>query len=415
MSSVNASADRPLALSRRSVIRGLAAASAAMGVLPAIARAQTPSPEASPAASPATTIPGIAQSTFGTPKGAATSVEWEQYTLSNDAGMAVTILTYGAIIQSLMVPDKDGKPENIVLGFDNADDYATKSPYFGALVGRYANRIAKGHFALDGKTYTLAINNDPNTLHGGNKGFDKQMYAARPFTADDGPALELSRTSPDGEEGYPGALTYSVTYTLTSKNELRIEYHATTDKDTVINLSNHSYFNLAGEGSGSITDHVLELNAPHYTPVDETLIPTGEIAPVAGTPFDFTKGKAIGQDLRDGSDPQIIIGRGYDHNFVLDRAAGDTSLQMVARVHEPTSGRMLEIQSTEPGVQFYSGNFLDGTFAGTSGKVYRQTDAFALETQHFPDSPNQPNFPSTVLKPGEEFTSTTVWTFSTGS
>lgn len=343
-------------------------------------------------------------------------MEWEQYTLANDNGMTVTILTYGAIIQSLTVPDKDGKPGNVVLGFDNPDDYATKSPYFGALVGRYANRIAKGQFTLDGQTYTLAINNDPNSLHGGTKGFDKQIYTARPFTAEDGPALELSRTSPDGEEGYPGALTYSVTYTLTGKNELKIDYHATTDKPTVVNLSNHSYFNLAGEGSGAITDHVLELNASHYTPVDETLIPTGEIAPVAGTPFDFTTAKAIGQDVRDGSDEQILIGRGYDHNFVLDRPDGDTSsLQLVARVQEPTSGRVLEVHSTEPGVQFYSGNFLDGTFAGTSGKVYRQTDAFALETQHFPDSPNQPDFPTTVLNPGEEFSSSTVWVFSTAN
>ncbi|MGC4191999.1 MAG: aldose epimerase family protein [Thermomicrobiales bacterium] len=399
-------------LPRRTVLGSLALSPLLAGVS-AIVRGQTPSPQASPAASPAATIPGIAQSAFGTPKGADSSVEWEQYTLSNDNGMAVTILTYGAVIQSLTVPDKSGETANVVLGFDNADDYAMKSPYFGALVGRYANRIALGHFTLDGKTYTLPINNDPNSLHGGDKGFDKQIYAARPFTADDGPALELSRTSPDGEEGYPGALTYSVTYTLTADNTLRIDYRATTDKTTVVNLSNHSYFNLAGEGSGAITDHVLQLNASHYTPVDKTLIPTGDIDPVAGTPFDFTTAKAIGQDLRDGSDTQILIGHGYDHNFVIDRPDGDASLQLVARVQEPTSGRVLEVHSTEPGVQFYSGNFLDGTFAGTSGKVYRQTDAFALETQHFPDSPNQPNFPSTVLKPGEEFASTTEWRFST--
>ncbi|MGN6484920.1 MAG: aldose epimerase family protein [Thermomicrobiales bacterium] len=411
---------RSRTLPRRTVLRGLAGVPAALAV-PAIARGgrQAPgaSPDASPAASPAATIPGIAQSAFGTttPKGAASPVEWEQYTLTNDNGMAVTILTYGAIIQSLTVPDRDGKPANVVLGFDNADDYVAKSPYFGAIVGRYANRIAKGTFTLDGQTYTLPINNDPNSLHGGDTGFDKQIYAARPFTADDGPALELSRTSPDGEEGYPGALAYAVTYTLTKDNVLRIAYTATTDKATVVNLSNHSYFNLAGEGSGAITDHVLHLNASHYTPVDETLIPTGEIAPVAGTPFDFTTPKAIGQDLRDGRDPQIVIGRGYDHNFVLDRAEGDDALALVARVEDPSSGRVLEVHSTEPGVQFYSGNFLDGTFAGTSGKVYRQTDAFALETQHFPDSPNQPSFPSTVLKPGETFTSTTEWRFSTGS
>ena len=416
-------AGRSRTLPRRTVLRGLAGVPVAALALPAVARGQTPgaspaaSPQVSPAASPAATIPGITQSAFGTPttQGAASPVEWEQYTLTNDNGMAVTILTYGAIIQSLTVPDKNGDPANVVLGFDNTDDYATKSPYFGAIVGRYANRIAKGTFTLDGQTYTLPINNDPNSLHGGDTGFDKQLYAARPFTAEDGPALELSRTSPDGEEGYPGALTYAVTYTLTQDNVLRIAYTATTDKATVVNLSNHSYFNLAGEGSGSIVDHVLHLNASHYTPVDETLIPTGEIAPVAGTPFDFTTAKAIGQDLRDGSDAQIVIGRGYDHNFVIDRTAGDTALALVARVEEPTSGRVLEVHSTEPGVQFYSGNFLDGTFAGTSGKVYRQTDAFALETQHFPDSPNQPDFPSTVLKPGETFTSTTEWRFSTAS
>lgn len=416
-------AGRSRILPRRTVLRGLAGVPVAALALPAVARGQTPgaspaaSPQVSPAASPAATIPGITQSAFGTPttKGAASLVEWEQYTLTNDSGMAVTILTYGAIIQSLTVPDKNGDPANVVLGFDNADDYATKSPYFGAIVGRYANRIAKGTFTLDGQTYTLPINNDPNSLHGGDTGFDKQIYAARPFTDADGPALELSRTSPDGEEGYPGALTYAVTYTLTQDNVLRIAYTATTDKATVVNLSNHSYFNLAGEGSGSIVDHVLQLNASHYTPVDETLIPTGAIAPVAGTPFDFTTAKAIGRDLRDGSDPQIVIGRGYDHNFVINRTAGDTALALVARVEEPTSGRVLEVHSTEPGVQFYSGNFLDGTFAGTSGKVYRQTDAFALETQHFPDSPNQPDFPSTMLKPGETFASTTEWRFSAAS
>lgn len=372
--------------------------------------AQSSTPQASPNATPASTIPGIASTSFGTVEGQPV----EQYTLSNANGIEVTILTYGAIIQSLKVPDRDGTLGNIVLGFDNIDDYVAKSPYFGALVGRFANRIAKGTFTLDGNTYTLPINNDPNSLHGGDKGFDKHIYKAEQSKANDGVSLKLSRVSPDGEEGYPGTLAYSVTYTLTEKNELRLDYEATTDKDTVINLSNHSYFNLAGEGSGTIYDHQLQLNASHYTPTDKTAIPTGEIAPVAGTPFDFTTAKAIGRDIRDGKDPQIIIGRGYDHNWVLDRPEGDTtSLQLAVRVAEPTSGRVLEMHTTQPGIQFYSGNFLDGTFAGTSGKVYRQGDAIALETQHFPDSPNQPNFPSTVLKPGETFTSTTVWTFST--
>ena len=343
------------------------------------------------------------------------AVEWERHTLANDAGMAVTILSYGAIVQSLTVPDRDGSPANVVLGFglDHLDDYRTKSPYFGAIVGRYANRLANGRFTLAGETFSVPVNNGPNSLHGGERGFDKQVYTARAFTAAEGPALELSRVSPDGEEGSPGALTYTVTYTLTNDNTLRIDYRATTDAPTVINLSNHSYFNLAGEGSGAIGDHLLHLNASRFVPVDESLIPTGEIASVAGTPFDFTSAKPIGRDLRDGSDAQIVIGRGYDHTFVIDRPDGDASLALVARVVEPTSGRVLEVHSTEPGVQFYSGNFLEGTVAGTSGKVYRQTDAFALETQHFPDSPNQPIFPTTVLMPGEVFTSTTEWRFST--
>ncbi|MGC4105292.1 MAG: aldose epimerase family protein [Thermomicrobiales bacterium] len=344
-------------------------------------------------------------------------MEWEHHTLANDAGMVVTILAYGAIVQSLTVPDRDGNPANVVLGFgpDRFDDYRTKSPYFGAIVGRYANRIANGRFTLDGTTYDVPTNDGPNSLHGGTIGFDKQVYTPRAFMTDEGPSLELSRVSPDGEEGYPGALDLRITYTLTQANTLRITYHATTDAPTVVNLSNHSYFNLAGEGSGSIVDHVLRLNASRFTPVGPTLIPTGEFAPVAGTPFDFTTAKPIGRDLRDGSHPQIVIGRGYDHNFVIDRPDGAASgtLALVARVEEPVSGRVLEVHSTEPGVQFYTGNFIDGTFAGASGRVYRQTDAFALETQHFPDSPNQPDFPSTVLRPGEVFESVTEWRFST--
>lgn len=396
-------------VTRRSLVRSLAISPVFLAAA-SVASAQSSTPEASPNATPAGTMNGKSSTSFGTVEGQPV----ELYTLTNKNGIEVKIMTYGAIIQSLKVPDRKGTLANIVLGFDNVDDYVTKSPYFGALVGRYANRIAKGKFTLDGKTYTLAINNDPNTLHGGKKGFDKQIYKAQESQASDGTSLELSRVSPDGEEGYPGTLTYSVTYTLTDKNELRLEYKATTDKDTVINLSNHSYFNLAGEGSGTVFDHQLQLKASHYTPTDKTAIPTGEIAPVAGTSFDFTTAKAIGRDIRDGKDPQIIIGRGYDHNWVLDRPQGDTtSLQLAARVVEPTSGRVLEMHTTQPGIQFYSGNFLDGTFAGTSQRVYRQGDALALETQHFPDSPNQPSFPSTVLNPGETFQSTSVWTFST--
>lgn len=324
--------------------------------------------------------------------------------------MEVSVLTYGAAIQSITVPDRNGTMANVALGFDNLDDYVALSPYFGAIVGRYANRIANGTFELDGKTCQLAINNDPNTLHGGDQGFDKRIWSV---SAVSGSSLVLSRTSPDGEEGYPGTLDVSVTYTLTEDNELRLDYSATTDALTVVNLSNHAYFNLAGEGSGTIFDHQLMLNAPDYTPVDDTQIPTGEIAAVSGTPLDFTQMKPIGQDIRDASSDQILFGRGYDHNFVLNRCGQDhTALVAAARVFEPTSGRVMDVTTTEPGVQFYSGNFLDGTFAGTGGKVYRQGDAFCLETQHFPDSPNQPDFPSTELAPGETFTSSTIYAFS---
>jgi aldose 1-epimerase len=380
---------------------------ASSGVAMAASAAQTASPPAG--ATPAGGS-GIVKEPYGTVDGEAV----DRYTLTNAAGMEVVILTYGGIVQSITVPDRDGTMANVALGFDNLDDYVNRNPYFGCITGRYANRIAAGTFTLEGETYQLAINNDPNTLHGGEKGFDKYVWAAEEVSGADGNGIRLSRTSPDGEEGYPGTLTVEVTYTLTENNELRIDYHATTDAPTVVNLTNHSYFNLAGEGAGSILDHELQLFAANYTPVDETLIPTGEIAPVAGTPFDFTQPTAIGARIRDGSDPQIVIGRGYDHNYVLDRPSpDDTSLIVAARVHDPASGRVLEISTTEPGIQFYSGNFLDATLVGPSGQTYRQSDGFALETQHFPDSPNQPEFPSTVLEPGEEYTSTTVYAFST--
>ncbi len=387
--------------SRRSVLAAslVAGASARM----ASARQATP---ASPSASP------VAGQGAGEPFGEVDGQAVERYVLANANGMEVAVLTYGGIIQSITVPDRDGAMGNVALGFDNLDDYVAMSPYFGAIVGRYANRIADGQFTLDGETYQLAINNEPNTLHGGDQGFDKRVWTA---SNADGTSLVLSYTSPDGEEGYPGTLEVDVTYTLTDDDELQIDYSATTDATTVINLSNHSYFNLAGEGSGTIYDHELQLNASNFTPVDETLIPTGEIAPVADTPFDFTTAKPIGQDIRDTSSEQILIGLGYDHNFVLDRSEGDDgSLVSASRAVSPQTGRVLEISTTEPGIQFYSGNFLNGAFGGPSGQAYRQGDAFALETQHFPDSPNQPDFPSTELAPGETFTSSTVYTFSTG-
>jgi aldose 1-epimerase len=391
--------------------RRSAAISAAGGALVAGGRlartaaqsSATPAASASPVAGT-----GITSEPFGEADGKAI----ERITLTNTSGMAVSILTWGATVQSIMVPDAAGEMGNVALGFDNLDDYLTKSPYFGAIVGRYANRIAKGTFELDGKTYTLAINNDPNTLHGGEKGFDKQVWSAQVEESADGPSVAFSRTSPDGEEGYPGTLEVTVTYTVTEENELRIDYYATTDALTVVNLSNHTYFNLAGDGSGSVFDHSLQINAANYTPVDATLIPTGEIAPVAGTAFDFTAAHAIGERIRDASDEQIMIGLGYDHNFVLDRpSADDTSMIDAVVVNEPTSGRTMTVRTTEPGVQFYSGNFLNGSIAGPAGVAYRQGDGFCLETQHFPDSPNQPDFPSTELAPDGQLTSTTVYAF----
>jgi aldose 1-epimerase len=335
----------------------------------------------------------------------------ELYTLTNDQGASVKFIAYGGIITEINVPDRWGRVGNIVLGFKDLADYEAKNPYFGALIGRYGNRIGAAKFTLDGTPYQLAANNGPNSLHGGKIGFDKIVWAVEPQTdASGGAAAKLSYTSKDGEEGYPGTLTVQVVYTLTNDNELRIDYEAKTDKPTVVNLTSHSYFNLAGDGTGGIGDHILTINADRYTPVDATLIPTGELASVAGTPFDFRQGMPIGARIRSGTQ-QMVYGRGYDHNFVLNRSG--EGLSLAARVYEPRSGRIMEISTTEPGVQFYSGNFLDSTLVGPTGAQYRQTDGFCLETQHFPDSPNKPAFPTTVLKPGETLKSTTIHKFST--
>jgi aldose 1-epimerase len=331
------------------------------------------------------------------------------YTLTNAHGIEVRAITYGGIIISLRVPDKDGKFDDVVLGYNSLEGYLAASPYFGAIIGRYGNRIAKGRFTLDGKEYTLATNDGPNHLHGGLKGFDKVVWQAESFQSKDGVGVVFTYTSPDGEEGYPGNLKAKVTYTLTDQNELIFDYQATTDKATPVNLTQHTYFNLAGDGKRDILGHELMLNSDRFTPVDKTLIPTGEIRSVKGTPFDFTKPTAIGARINE-KDEQLIFGRGYDHNFVLTRKANGLSL--AARLYEPTTGRVMQVYTTEPGVQFYSGNFLDGTITGKQGHVYKQRYGFCLETQHFPDSPNQPHFPSTVLRPGQTYHSRSVYKFS---
>ena len=335
----------------------------------------------------------------------------ERVTLTNAHGIELTAMDYGGVIMSLKVPDHSGKVADVVLGFDTPAGYlkTPPPPFFGAIIGRYANRIAKGTFALDGQTYKLATNDGPNHLHGGNRGFDKQMWNMTTESDEHQVSVVFARTSPDGEEGYPGTVQVRVVYTLNDNNELVIEYHATTDKATPINLTNHSYFNLAGEGSGDILGHELLINAGRYTPIDATSIPTGEIAPVAGTPFDFRQATAIGARI-DQDNPQLKNGKGYDHNWVLNRAGG--GLQFAARVTDPKSGRTLSISTTEPGIQFYSGNFLDGTITGKNGHVYGHRSALCLETQHYPDSPNQANFPSTILRPGRAYDSKTVYTFS---
>jgi aldose 1-epimerase len=331
------------------------------------------------------------------------------YTLSNPSGMTVKITNYGGRIVSIIVPDRQGKMADVVLGFDNLNGYLGNNPFFGALIGRYANRIANAEFTLDGKVYHLPANDHGNCLHGGPNGFDKQLWTAHEISSTP-PALELTYLSKDGEAGFPGNLSVEVVYTLENDNALKIDYTATTDKDTVLNLTNHSYFNLAGQGNGNILNQEIMINADHYTPIGSTLISTGKIESVAGTPLDFRKLTPIGARIRDNFQ-QLQYAKGYDFNYVLNRKG--PGMVLAARAVDPASGRVLEVSTTQPGIQFYTGNNLDGTIHGTDGKIYEHWGAFCLETQHFPDSPHHPNFPTTELEPGETLHETTVFKFST--
>src|SRR5579863_804352 len=348
--------------------------------------------------------PGVQEQPFGTWEGRPVTL----YKLTNSHGVEVHAMNYGGIILSIRVPDRKGQFADIVLGHEKMEGYIPNPPYIGAIVGRYANRIANGTFTLDGKTYTLPKNDGPNTLHGGTtRTFDKVVWDGEPLKGKNGVAF--SYLSKDGEEGFPGNLKVKVTYTLTDGNALLIDYEATTDKATPVNVSQHSYFNLKGEGNGDILDHEVMINADRFTPVDKNLIQTGELRPVTGTPLDFTKPTKIGTRIDDNYD-QLVLGHGYDHNFVINRKT--PGLQLAARVYEPTMGRVLEVSTTQPGVQFYTGNFLDSTVTGKEGHVYKRRYGFCLETQHFPDSPNHPDFPTTILKPGETFHQETVFKFS---
>jgi len=346
----------------------------------------------------------ISKSDFGSVGGKAVDL----YTLKNKKGAIAKIMTYGGIVQSLQIPDKDGKLVDVTLGYDNLDSYVANSPYFGALIGRYGNRIGAGKFTLNGTTYTLATNNGVNHLHGGVKGFDKQVWTAKPLKRDNGAALQLSYRSIDGEEGYPGNLDVIAVYSLTDNNELKVSFTAKTDKDTVVNLTHHSYFNLSG--GGTILDHYCYINADKTTPVDSGLITTGEMKPVDGTPFDFRKTTTIGERI-DNPDTVLQYGPGYDHNWVINqKKPGEITLQ--ARVTSPKTGIAMEVLSDEPCLQFYAGNFLDGTITGKGGQVYQRRNGFCMEPQHAPDSPNKPNWPSVVLKPGQRFHNTIIYKFT---
>ncbi|HQU73581.1 MAG TPA: aldose epimerase family protein [Calditrichia bacterium] len=333
------------------------------------------------------------------------------YTLTNKSGVEMTVTDYGGIIVSLKVPDRNGNMGDVVLGYDKLDSYLEDTPYLGAIIGRYGNRIGMGKFSLDGTEYTLATNNGANHLHGGEKGFDKVLWKGEPFKNDNGVGIVFTYTSKDGEEGYPGNLAVKVTYTLGNDNSLRFDYEATTDKTTVCNLTQHSYFNLAGHDSGTILNQELMIKSDYYTPVDDGLIPTGELRPVAGTPFDFNQPTQIGARITD-ENQQLTYGLGYDHNWVLKREK-DGDLELAATLFDSGSGRLMEVWTEEPGLQFYSGNFLDGSHIGKGGKAYQHRTGLCLETQHYPDSPNQPDFPSVTLQPGETYQTTTVYKFKT--
>ena len=333
----------------------------------------------------------------------------ERFTLASDSGVTITVLSFGGVIQSIFAPDRSGAIADVTLGYDSLPEYEKDKSYLGALVGRYANRIRAGRFVLDGHEYTLAQNAGGNSLHGGVRGFNKYVWAVEPFEERDDVGLTLQHVSPDGDEGYPGTLRVRVTYRLTSRGELVIDFAATTDKATPVNLTQHAYFNLAGTGSGDILGHQLELSASRFTPVDAALIPTGELRSVRGTPFDFSTPELVGARIG-ADDEQLRLAGGYDHNFVIDRTAA-ADLALAARLTDPVSGRGVDIQTTEPGIQFYTGNFLDGTVMGKGGVPHRYRSGLALETQHFPDSPNEPDFPSTILRPGAEHRSRTVYHF----
>jgi aldose 1-epimerase len=385
------------ALNRTIIVSAMLCAALLVGCAPA----PQPQPEPQPRSA-------IVKESFGMKEG----IQVDLYTLRNAKGLEAKITNYGGIVVSLKVPDRNGQFGDVVLGFDSLADYlspayAKSNPYFGALIGRYGNRIGKAKFKLAGKEYSLAANNGANHLHGGVKGYDKVLWEAQPREGEE-PALELRYLSKDGEEGYPGNLNITAVYTLTNDNSLKVDFTATTDKDTVVNLTHHSYFNLAGKGD--ILGHEVMINADKTTPVDSGLIPTGELRPVQGTPFDFNTPTAIGARI-DQNDEQLKFGKGYDHNWIINKPAGE--LGLMARVYEPSTGRLLEVLSTEPALQFYSGNFLDGTLKGKGGWVYQFRNGFCMEPQHYPDSPNKPDFPSTVLKPGLTYSNTILYRFST--